>query len=76
MYITTKWAGMYGDEKDQDVGEALENSLRRLGVEWVDMYLIHAPEVIGGGQEGVGEVWRRMEGLVRGGKARSIGVSK
>ena len=74
--MTTKWAGIYGDEKDQDVGEALDNSLRRLGVEWVDMYLTHAPEVVRGGPEGLGEVWKRMEGLVRGGKVKSIGVSK
>ena len=67
LFITTKlWI--------QDAGEgstrkAFERSLERLGLEYLDLYLIHQPfgDVYG--------AWRDMEDLYRDGRIRAIGVS-
>ena len=47
-------------------------SLERLGMEYLDLYLIHWP---GGGSAKRKESWRAMEELLAAGKVRSIGVS-
>ena len=67
LFITTKvWIqsdGYNGTKK------AFENSLRRLDLEYLDLYLIHQP---------LGDVygeWRTMQDLYKEGKARAIGVS-
>src|ERR1700746_664812 len=63
-FITTKfWPGA-----TDPVAEA-ESSLRRLGVEYVDLYLIHWP------QGGPTWAWSSMERTRELGYARSIGVS-
>ena len=58
----------------QDTGEeatkwALDASLQRLGLDYLDLYLIHQPfgDVYGS--------WRAMQGLQRDGRVRAIGVS-
>ena len=67
LFITTKvWV--------QDAGEkaaaaAYEASLKKLGLDYVDLYLIHQPF---GDYYGS---WRAMEKLYRGGRVRAIGVS-
>ena len=67
LFITTKlWIQRNGYDGAM---RAFENSLRRLGLDYVDLYLIHQP---------FGDVygeWRAMEELYRQGKARAIGVS-
>lgn len=67
LFITTKlWIQRDGYDGAM---RAFENSRRRLGLDYVDLYLIHQP---------FGDVygeWRAMEELYRGGKARAIGVS-
>jgi 2,5-diketo-D-gluconate reductase A len=50
---------------------SLEESLARLGLDYVDLYLIHAPF---GGEERIAQ-WRGLVELQRRGKARAIGVS-
>lgn len=50
---------------------ALEASLTRLGVEQVDLYQIHRPDVLAHPQE----VARTLEDMVASGKVRAIGVS-
>ncbi|MFI5915119.1 aldo/keto reductase [Dactylosporangium sp. NPDC051541] len=64
IYITTKFAPARRDP----VAE-LEGSLRRLGVDQVDLYLVHWP------QGGPTRAWAGMQRARERGLARSIGVS-
>jgi 2,5-diketo-D-gluconate reductase A len=67
LFITTKlWIQSNGYEGTR---KAFENSLKRLQLDYIDLYLIHQP---------FGDVygeWRAMEGLYQQGKVRAIGVS-
>lgn len=67
LFVTTKlWIQDAGYETAK---KAFERSLRRLQLEYIDLYLIHQP---------FGDVhcaWRAMEELYREGLARAIGVS-
>ncbi len=67
LFITTKlWVQDTGYERTK---KAFENSLNRLQLDYLDLYLIHQPygDVFGS--------WRAMEELYREGKVRAIGVS-
>ena len=67
LFITTKlWVEDQGEEKAR---RAFDASLERLGLDYVDLYLIHQPF---GDYYGS---WRAMEELHRQGLARAIGVS-
>ncbi len=67
IFITTKlWV--------QDAGEAaaakaIDTSLRKLGLDYLDLYLIHQP------YGDVHGAWRAMEAAVKAGKIRAIGVA-
>lgn len=67
LFITTKlWVQDTGYERTK---KAFEKSLKRLQLDYLDLYLIHQP---------FGDVhgsWRAMEELYREGKVRAIGVS-
>jgi diketogulonate reductase-like aldo/keto reductase len=67
LFITTKlWIQRNGYEGTR---KAFENSLERLQLDYIDLYLIHQP---------FGDVygeWRAMEELYQQGKVRAIGVS-
>ena len=67
LFITTKlWIQNNGFEGTL---QAFENSLKRLQLDYIDLFLIHQP---------YGDVygeWRAMEELYQQGKARAIGVS-
>ena len=68
IFLTTKVAN---DDHGYDATlAACNDSLKRLGVSYVDLYLMHWPT--GGLWE---ETWKAMEHLVEEGKSRSIGVS-
>jgi aryl-alcohol dehydrogenase-like predicted oxidoreductase len=77
-YIFTKCARrwdesrkIYKSIKAASVREECENSLRRLGVDAIDLYQIHWPEP----DEEVEEGWETMARLKEEGKVRHIGVS-
>lgn len=67
LFVTTKlWVQDTGYERTK---LAIDRSLRRLGMDYLDLYLIHQP---------YGDVhgsWRAMEEAHRAGKLRAIGVS-
>ena len=67
LFITTKlWISDTGYERTK---QAFERSLKRLQLEYLDLYLIHQPygDIYG--------AWRAMEELYREGRIRAIGVS-
>ncbi|MEV5147544.1 aldo/keto reductase [Streptomyces sp. NPDC052727] len=67
LFITTKlWVQDHGQETAKP---AFERSLDRLGLDYLDLYLIHQPF---GDYYGA---WRAMEELNREGRTRAIGVS-
>ena len=68
LFITTKLEGP--DQGLESPRYALESSLRRLGLAYVDLYLIHWPE-----PRLTNDTWQAMERLQRHGLTRSIGVS-
>jgi 2,5-diketo-D-gluconate reductase A len=67
LFVTTKmWINPGGEEWAQ---RAFEDSLRKLGLDYLDLYLIHQP---------FGDYyssWRAMQELQRASSARAIGVS-
>jgi 2,5-diketo-D-gluconate reductase A len=67
VFVTTKlWTQ---DQGEENAKRAFETSVGRLGLDYVDLYLIHQPF---GDYYGS---WRAMEELNRQGLARAIGVS-
>ncbi|PHD76103.1 aldo/keto reductase [Bacillus sp. AFS043905] len=68
LFITSKvWNTEQGYDKTL---KAFEDSLKRLGLEYLDLYLIHWP-----GKDKYLETWRALEKLYKDGKVKSIGVS-
>lgn len=67
LFVTSKlWVQDAGYERTQ---KAIDDSLRRLQLDYLDLYLIHQP---------YGDVhgsWRAMQNAYRDGKLRAIGVS-
>lgn len=67
LFITTKlWVQDYGYEETK---KAFETSMKKLGLDYLDLYLIHQPfgKYL--------EAWRAMEELYREGRIKAIGVS-
>ncbi|MEK2689704.1 aldo/keto reductase [Bdellovibrio sp. GT3] len=70
MFITTKlWNEDQGYDKAM---KAVESSLKKLGLEQVDLYLVHWPSPHRGLYM---ETWKAMVEIKKQGKAKSIGVS-
>jgi aryl-alcohol dehydrogenase-like predicted oxidoreductase len=77
LVIATKFGRPMGEDPNQRGGSrrwiarAVENSLRRLGTDYIDLYQIHRPDY---GTE-VGETLSALSDLVRAGKIRAFGSS-
>ncbi|WP_029136791.1 aldo/keto reductase [Nakamurella lactea] len=70
LFITTKlWNTEHGTES---AFAAIDASLGKLGLDRVDLYLIHWPSPA---QDRYIETWKALEQIQQQGKARSIGVS-
>lgn len=70
VFVATKlWNSDHGT--DQAL-RAFDASLDRLGLEWVDMYLIHWPLPL---RDRYVETWRALEKIYANGRVRAIGVS-
>lgn len=76
LYITTKlWNDVRGYEETK---KAFNESLTKLGLDYVDLYLIHWPNPVKYRQNHLEmniESYKAMEDLVKEGKIKSIGVS-
>ncbi|KAI1105319.1 Aldo/keto reductase [Jackrogersella minutella] len=70
LFITTKVVGTKG----QDVKAALATSLEKLGLDYLDLYLVHIPFGAGSPEE-LQRIWAEMEEVKASGKVKSIGVS-
>jgi 2,5-diketo-D-gluconate reductase A len=70
LFVTTK---VWNDDQGFDETlRAFDRSLELLGMDYVDLYLIHWPAPT---QDRYVDTWRALETLKRDGRARSIGVS-
>ena len=67
IWVTSKmWLQDYAYE---DAKKAIDTSLNNLGLDYIDLYLLHQP------YGKVDEAWRALEEAQKAGKIRSIGVS-
>lgn len=67
IWVTSKmWLQDYAYE---DAKKAIDTSLNKLGLDYIDLYLLHQP------YGKVDEAWRALEEAQKAGKIRSIGVS-
>jgi aryl-alcohol dehydrogenase-like predicted oxidoreductase len=77
VVLATKVHGRMGDDPNQYgnsrrwIIQELENSLRRLKTDWIDLYQIHRPEP----ETDIDETLGALTDLVRAGKVRYIGSS-
>ena len=70
LFVTTK---LWNDDQGYDSTlRAFDASLERLGLDHVDLYLIHWPKPA---QDRYLDSWRAMERLAQEGRAKAIGVS-
>jgi aryl-alcohol dehydrogenase-like predicted oxidoreductase len=77
VVLATKVHGTMGDDPNESgnsrrwIVRAVENSLRRLKTDWIDLYQIHRPEP----DTDIDETLGALTDLVRAGKVRYIGSS-
>ncbi|MGG0718412.1 aldo/keto reductase [Robertmurraya massiliosenegalensis] len=68
IFVTSK---VWNDEQGyEETLEAFDNSLRRLGMDYLDLYLVHWPVA-----RKYKETWKALEKLYKEGRVRAIGVS-
>jgi aryl-alcohol dehydrogenase-like predicted oxidoreductase len=77
VFLATKVHGTMGDDPNEFgnsrrwIAREVENSLRRLKTDWIDLYQIHRPEA----DTDIDETLGVLSDLVRAGKVRYIGSS-
>jgi 2,5-diketo-D-gluconate reductase A len=70
VFVTTKlWNADHGGD---EAVRAFDASVNRLGLDWVDLYLIHWPLPM---RDRYVDTWRALEKIHANGRARAIGVS-
>lgn len=68
IFITTK---LWSSARDyEDAVQGFQESLSKLGTEYIDLYLIHSPSV--GNRQ---SVWKGMEEILKSKKSKAVGVS-
>lgn len=76
VFLTTK---VWNDKHDYELAKAsIDESLKKLGVDYVDLLLIHWPNpkaIRDSWKEGNAGAWQAMEEAYKAGKVRAIGVS-
>ncbi|SJL07790.1 related to aldo/keto reductase family proteins [Armillaria ostoyae] len=65
LYIATKFSG-------GDIQQEVRKSLTKLGLKYVDLYLVHSPRLVTGSLE---NAWKELEKIKEDGLSKSIGVS-
>ncbi|BCI60731.1 aldo/keto reductase [Solibaculum mannosilyticum] len=78
LFVTTKLAAEV--KNYEEAIQAIDSSLKKLGLDYIDLMLIHSPQPwadFRGGDyaEGNREAWRALEDAYKAGKLRAIGVS-
>ena len=76
IFITTKLWNT--DQGHNNALRAIDASFKKLGLDYVDLYLIHWPTADGEGVASINkreETWKAMEEIYKSGKAKAIGVS-
>ncbi|KIM43783.1 hypothetical protein M413DRAFT_443681 [Hebeloma cylindrosporum] len=68
IFVTTKYSGLGG----LDIETSIKDSLNKLNLTYVDLYLIHHPKLA---VPDIPTAWARMEALKERGLVKSIGVS-
>ncbi|EJU02254.1 oxidoreductase [Dacryopinax primogenitus] len=68
VWVTTKWSGVAATRPAQ----AIKQSLDKLGLEYVDLYLIHSPRLV---RPNIFQGWSEMVDILKKGQSKSIGVS-
>lgn len=78
LFVTTKLAAEI--KTYQEAAAAIEGSLKIMGLDYIDLMLIHSPQLWqdyrnGDYAEGNLEAWRALEDAYKAGKLRAIGIS-
>src|SRR5688500_9928752 len=77
VILATKVHGQMGEGPNdmnntrRHIVQSVEDSLRRLGTDWIDLYQIHRPQ----SDMSIDETLRALDDLVRSGKVRYLGAS-
>jgi aryl-alcohol dehydrogenase-like predicted oxidoreductase len=77
VVLATKFHGTMGDDPNRQgnsrrwIVQEVDNSLRRLGTDWIDLYQVHRPEP----DTDIDETLGALTDLVRAGKIRYLGSS-
>ncbi|KAL1677437.1 NADP-dependent oxidoreductase domain-containing protein [Schizophyllum commune] len=74
LFITTKLSPKFTLAPGESVKASLQESLKKIGVDYVDLFLVHQPlPFVNNGT--LPALWVGLEGLVKEGLTKSIGVS-
>lgn len=73
LFVTTKlWNDRSRTWRREDVLRALDDSLGKLGLDHLDLYLIHWPRPM---RDDFLTIWKTFEEIAESGRARAVGVS-